>query len=295
MTSDPTSQRLFDEAFLRRLERMALVFRKSSVSNAQGERRSAQRGQSIEFSDFRPYTLGDDFRRIDWNAYARLERLFIKLFVEERDILLHLLIDNSLSMNWGEPNKLNFSLRAAAAIGYIALVGLDRVSAEALYTPSIKPTTSFLPVRGKRSTLSLFSYLQSITVATENLQTPRMQAPPGSDVVIFSDLMSDIWQPLIQRISGAGRELTLIHILSPDELLPNFEGEFRLVDSESREQVEITADYETIQRYITELKAWQNNWQTFCTRRQISYLTISSEVDLTELLFAMLPDKGVLR
>ena len=94
----------------------------------QGERRSSRRGQSVEFSDFRPYSLGDDFRRIDWNAYARLERLFIKLFVAEEDTTLHLLVDSTRSMDWGEPNKLRYAIQAAGALGYIALVGLDRVT-----------------------------------------------------------------------------------------------------------------------------------------------------------------------
>ena len=105
--------RLFDESFLRRLERLALIARHTSAGQMQGERRSPKRGQSVEFSDFRPYTTGDDFRRIDWNAYARLERFFIKLFVEEEDLAVHLLVDGSRSMNWGEPNKLAYAVRVA--------------------------------------------------------------------------------------------------------------------------------------------------------------------------------------
>jgi len=121
------SERLFSEEFLRRLERLSLVARRPSAGVMQGERRSPKRGQSVEFSDFRPYVAGDDFRRIDWNAYARLERFFIKLFVEEEDLTVHLLIDASRSMDWGEPNKLQYAARAAGALGYIALSGLDRV------------------------------------------------------------------------------------------------------------------------------------------------------------------------
>src|SRR5574338_410224 len=122
------SERLFDEAFLRRLERLALVARRASIGQTQGERRSQKRGQSVEFADFRPYVMGDDFRRIDWNAYARLERFFIKLFVEEEDLSVHLLVDTSRSMNWGQPNKLWYATRIAGALSYIALAGLDRVT-----------------------------------------------------------------------------------------------------------------------------------------------------------------------
>src|SRR5512142_989762 len=122
------SDRFFDESFLRRLERLALVARKASAGQTQGERRSPKRRQSVEFSDFRPYVAGDDFRRIDWNVYARLEKFFIKLFVEEEDLAVHLLLDNSRSMDWGEPKKLAYAARVAGALGYIALAGLDRVT-----------------------------------------------------------------------------------------------------------------------------------------------------------------------
>src|SRR5512139_2126616 len=107
------SERFFSEDFLRRLERLALLARHASAGQMQGERRSPKRGQSVEFSDFRPYVAGDDFRRIDWNAYARLERFFIKLFVEEEDLTVHMLVDTSRSMNWGEPNKLWYATRVA--------------------------------------------------------------------------------------------------------------------------------------------------------------------------------------
>jgi len=123
--------RLFDEAFLRKLERLAILSRRAMAGQLQGERRSPKRGQSVEFADFRPYAQGDDFRRIDWNAYARLERFFIKLFIEEEDLTVHLLVDTSRSMDWGQPNKLWYAVRAAGALGYVALAGLDRVTVTA--------------------------------------------------------------------------------------------------------------------------------------------------------------------
>ena len=137
-------QRLFDEAFLRRLEQLAILSRQALSGQMQGERRSAKRGQSVEFADFRPYALGDDFRRIDWNAYARLERFFIKLFVSEEDVTVHLLVDVSRSMDWGTPHKLDYALRAAGALGYVALVGLDRVTVTALGHPAPQNGAGYL-------------------------------------------------------------------------------------------------------------------------------------------------------
>jgi len=300
---------MFSESFLRRLERLALIFRNAAKSQMLGERRSSRRGQSVEFSDFRPYTLGDDFRRIDWNAYARLERLFLKLFVEEEEITLQLLIDNSLSMDWGEPNKLEYAVRAAAALGYIALVGLDRVSVSALYKQDREANIYFPPVRGKGSTLQFFSSLQTISPAARpitagNIITstiPNIKSP--GMVILFSDLMADQWQPAASLLRSLGHEISIIHILSPDEIAPELSGDFALLDSEtdsgsdmgSKSIVEITADYETLQQYRTNLTAWQEDWRRYCTARQIAYLPVSTSLPLEDLLFAWMPARGVLR
>ena len=120
---DPT---VFDEAFLRQLERLLLLMRSPVRGGLKGGRRSVKRGQSVEFADYREYTLGDDLRQLDWNVYARLERLFVKLFVEEEDVTVTLLLDASASMATGHPSKLVFAKRAAAALGYIGLASEDR-------------------------------------------------------------------------------------------------------------------------------------------------------------------------
>ncbi len=110
---------VFDETFLRKLERLEIAARKLRAGILRGERRSTKRGQSVEFADFRTYSHGDDLRRVDWNAYARFERAFIKLYHEEEDRTVHLLLDTSASMDWGEPNKLRYAKRLAAALGYV--------------------------------------------------------------------------------------------------------------------------------------------------------------------------------
>ena len=126
---DPT---VFDEAFLRQLERLLLLMRSPVRGGLKGGRRSVKRGQSVEFADYREYTHGDDLRQLDWNVYARLERLFVKLFIEEEDVTVTLLVDASASMATGRPSKLVFAKRAAAALGYIGLASEDRVAVSAL-------------------------------------------------------------------------------------------------------------------------------------------------------------------
>jgi uncharacterized protein (DUF58 family) len=300
--------RLFDESFLRRLERLALIARHASAGQMQGERRSPKRGQSVEFSDFRPYTIGDDFRRIDWNAYARLERFFIKLFVEEEDLAVHLLVDSSRSMNWGEPNKLAYAVRVAGALGYIALTGLDRVTVTALGRPAV--SGYFPPHRGKRQALALFDFLQSLeqpnssagngsfdpSVALRTYAGTRAPsgAAPGS-LVLISDLENDGWIEGLRALVSRGFEITVIHLLAPEEVNPQLDGDLKLVDSEDNSDVEITADYDLLARYRAELDGWRENLRQFCRARGILYVPLDTTMPLEDLLFAWMERQGVLR
>src|SRR5712675_3079711 len=129
--TDPTPHPpLLDPQFLHRLEQLELVSRKIFTGAIKGERRSKRKGQSVEFADYRNYVKGDDLRHLDWNLYARLDRLFIRLFMEEEDLHFYILIDNSLSMDFGTPTKLHYARQVAAALGFIGLVNLDRVKIE---------------------------------------------------------------------------------------------------------------------------------------------------------------------
>src|SRR5438270_12496037 len=122
---------LLDSQMLARLEQLELVSRKLFLGRMKGERRSPRKGQSSEFADFRPYAVGDDLRFLDWNLFARLDRLFLRLFLEEEDLHISLLLDTSLSMDFGSPTKLHYAKQVAAALGFIGLVNLDRVVVEA--------------------------------------------------------------------------------------------------------------------------------------------------------------------
>ena len=292
-----TTERLFSESYLRRLESLALVFRRLAATQTQGERRSSRRGHSVEFADFRPYALGDDIRRIDWNAYARLEKLFVKLFVEEQEITINLLIDNSPSMDWGEPNKFEYAIRTAASLGYIGLVNLDRVRVQAMYS-SGERAPSLKPVRGKRSALTLFNYLQSLAPAKpEGLIENSVVEPLKQDhgiVFVFSDLFGDHWQNLVNRVSSLGNAVALFHILSPDEIEPTLSGDFSLVDRENQAEVEVTADFETLRQYRKIFTAWQTQWQQFCAARDVAYIPVTTTIAIEELMFSTLPTQGVL-
>lgn len=308
------SDRFFDEAFLRRLERLALIARHAASGQTQGERRSPKRGQSVEFSDFRPYVMGDDFRRIDWNAYARLERFFIKLFVEEEDLAVHFLVDTSRSMDWGEPNKLQYAVRVAGALGYIALAGLDRVTVSGIGAPlsGNGSASQYFPFhRGKSQALALFDFLQSLTQprlngaghavdpalalrAYANNRTGAGGLKPGS-LVLISDLENDGWLDGLRALATRGFEVSVIHLLAPEETAPALEGDLKLIDSEDASSVEITADYDLLTRYKKGLEDWRAALHQFCTARSMAYIPLTTAMPLEDLLFAWLERQGVLK
>jgi uncharacterized protein (DUF58 family) len=302
---------MFDEAFLRRLERLAILSRRAVAGQLQGERRSAKRGQSVEFADFRPYSTGDDFRRIDWNAYARLERFFIKLFIEEEDLTVHLLIDTSRSMDWGEPNKLGYALRAAGALGYVALVGLDRVTVTAMGGAESNGhgnTSYFPPHRGKGQALALFSFLGRLNSGGRTSLAPRLAsyaaaAPQPGPLLLFSDLLDERWPDGLNALAARGFEVSVLHLLAPEEVNPGMSpwlnaaatGDFKLRDVESGAEVEITADYELLERYRRGLADWQEELRRFCGARSMVYVPVETSLPLDDLLFAWLRRRGVLK
>lgn len=310
-SDQPVSQhadRVFDEDFLRKLERLSILSRRAMAGQLQGERRSPKRGQSVEFADFRPYSPGDDFRRVDWNAYARLERFFIKLFVEEEDLLVHLLVDTSRSMDWGQPNKLRYAIRAAGALGYVALVGLDRVTVTAFGHGGNEGARYFAPRRGKGQAMPLFSFLQGLSAGGPIYLAPRLRAyaaaasSPGP-LLLFSDLLDEGWAEGLRALASRGFEVTVLHILAPDEVNPDTSswhsagqgGDFKLLDVETGAQVEITADYELFERYRQGLAGWQEELRHFCGVRGMHYVPVETSMPFEELLFSWLRQRGVLR
>src|SRR5437868_4428252 len=182
---------LLDPQFLHRLEQLELVSRKMFLGRMKGERRSKRKGQSVEFADYRNYVKDGDLRFLDWNLYARLDRLFIRLFMEEEDLHFYVLIDNSLSMDFGKPSKLHFAKQVAAALAFVGLVNLDRVVVEAF---NERLTQSLPAVRGRKSLWRVLSFLNRIEPAgpsnlRESLRTFSIKSSGKGIVVLLSDFM----------------------------------------------------------------------------------------------------------
>lgn len=295
-TPIPPQDRLFDERFLRQLDQLVLVSKQARRGQMQGERRSLKRGQSVEFADYRQYSRGDDFRLIDWNVFARLETLFLKLFVEEEDLTIHLLVDTSRSMDWGDPNKLKVARQLAGAMGYIALAGLDRVTAS---TISDK-VELFPPHRGKQQAHTLFGFLQGLktggdadlgAVLTRYAQGARNPGP----LLLISDLFDPTWQAGLRALLTRRFDITILHVLSPEELNPTVAGDLRLKDIERGHELEITVDAAMLQRYEANLMAWQAELRQWCGARGISYATLSSASPIEEIVLTLLRKQAIVR
>ena len=291
---DPT---VFDEAFLRQLERLLLLMRSPVRGGLKGGRRSVKRGQSVEFADYRDYALGDDLRQLDWNVLARLEKLFVKLFIEEEDVTITFLLDGSASMASGRPDKLQFAKRAAAALGYIGLASEDKVAVSVLGGRAARRRSS---LRGSGRVFRLLAELSAIRPTegpTDLVAAARHAAAQltGRGVVILiSDLLDPAADRVIRELASTRSELIILHVLSPDELDPPLEGDVRLVDAETGQSIDVTADLATIDAYRDRLAAWKEAFAQLAARRQATYVDLASDVPLNELVFAELRRRRVL-
>jgi uncharacterized protein (DUF58 family) len=297
MTTTPQAARLFDAAFLAKLDRLALITKRAVPGELQGERRSPKRGASVEFADFKQYVAGDDFRQIDWNLYARMERFYLKLFVAEEELTVHLLVDTSRSMDWGDPNKLLYAKRAAGAMGYIALSNLDRITLTAFGQPR---DTRMPPQRSKRGVVPLFNFLTELQPggATRFAEVCRRYAQTATNpgpLLLCSDLMDEEWQAGLQALLARRFEITVLHTLAPQEVNPQLEGDVRLVDAEGGAPVDLTADLDLIQRYQRNLESWRDEIGEYCNARGISYVPIETSYPIEDLLLNLLRRRGIVR
>jgi uncharacterized protein (DUF58 family) len=296
LLTSAVDETVFDEAFLRQLERLMLVTRSAVRGGLKGVRRSVKRGQSVEFTDYRDYSLGDDLRSLDWNVYARLEKLFIKLFVEEEDVTVHILLDASASMQGGSPDKMLFGKRAAAALAYVGLASYDRVNLAVLQG---RVARRFPAVRGTGRVFQVLSDLSGVrpapgpsdlAAATRHYAAQLTQRGP---LVLISDLFDPNVDRAISELAGSRCDVAILHTLSPEELDPPLEGDLRLVDRETSEGIDITADLGTIDEYKARLAAWQAHLETVAAKRRVAYLPTPTTLPLADLVFAELRRRRV--
>ncbi|MCH8151266.1 MAG: DUF58 domain-containing protein [Planctomycetes bacterium] len=304
VSTEPRPKRvdeLIDSELMAKLDQVDVMSRKIFAGKLQGERRSKRRGVSVEFADYRHYVHGDDLRFVDWNVYARLDRLFLKMFLEEEDLSLLIAIDASASMDWGNPNKFVFARRLAMALGYIGLVNHNRVTLYAFSREGVQPLPN---LRGRRRTREMGTWLLDLESGDESAFNDAMRhvalSRQGKGVmVILSDFMfKESYEKGLRYLAGGGYDTFCLQILSPEEIDPGkhgLAGDLRLTDIEDEDTAEVTISAALLKRYKENLDAYCGRLRDFCVRRAISHLTIDTATDLTTLLLDYLRKRGLLK
>ena len=289
---------LLSPQLLSQLERLELVSRKIFRGRMKGERRSRRKGQSVEFADFRNYVPGDDLRFIDWNLYARLEKLFLKLFLEEEDLHFYALIDASTSMDFGEPTKLQYAKQLAASLGFIGLTRADRVKIETLGSTHRRPG----PVlRGRSSMWRMVEYLDGIQPGenvplAEGIKNFCLRNQGKGILVLISDLMDKAgYEHAFRFLVAQEMDVYVIHTLCPEELNPELKGDLKLVDAEDNDIAEVTVSRPLLDRYKRTLASFIDGAREFCTRRGMNYVMASTETPVDKLVASYLRRRGLVR
>ena len=295
MTTAIRGHDLLSPEFLTQLERLTLVSRRAFRGRTRGERKSPRKGMSVEFSDYRQYGVGDDLRYVDWNIYGRLDRLYLKLFVDEEDLCLHLLLDGSASMSFGEPSKLHYATRLVAALGFVGLVNHERVGVAVLRD---RMAEGWNPTRGRGQFFSLLDFAVRLRAAgptglNEALGAYALRSREAGVAVLLSDLLDPAgYETGVKALLERRFDVHVIHVLAPEEMNPALAGDLRLTDSETGETRDMTMDGEAMAEYRRRLGDFQGRAESFCRANEVAYYRVTTDTPVEEMLLRQL--KGLL-
>jgi len=277
---------LFDSSFLSKLERLVITTKMTLADGGAGNRKSRSKGSSVEFSDYREYSIGDDFRRIDWNAYGRFEKLFIKLFMEEREAPVNIFLDTSLSMDWGSPGKSITSRRLAAALAYISLCSYDKVTLACL---SNKVDSIKMSLRGKKSFSQVLDFLENVkyegvTDMYAAISGMNMNFGRGISIII-SDLFSKgDFEETIKYLQFRKQDIYVCHVLAPQEIEPSINEGVRLIDSETGEYMDVTASPLLIKTYKKVYDQFISDIEKVCSKKGVHYMLMNTATPVEQLI-----------
>lgn len=288
---------------LRQLEQLELAVIKRSRSSTRGERQSRARGHSVEFADHRNYSRGDDLRYLDWNLYGRLDKLFVKLYEEEREVPVQLFLDASESMKFGTPRKFDTARSIAAAIGYLTIAGYDKLSfTTAPESTCPKPARQFFrSIRGKALGMRFLQNLEMIEPGGQSSigdwfnHLQHASGPRGLAIAISDFLDDQPFADALRKAAGSGFQIILIHMLSPQEITPPVQGELRMVDAETGASQEVTFGRYRLKAYQQMVQGFKDQIRENCRGCGAHYVFCQSDVELQHFLFKTLREEGVLR
>src|SRR5262245_43621805 len=286
MSTNATCE-LFDDRFLKKLEHLSFLSRRLLTGELMAERKSHKRGSGLEFADYRAYVAGDDFRHLDWKAYLRLNRLILRLFDEEQDLPIYIFVDSSKSMDFGNPSKLDYARRVAAALCYIGLANLDRVQIVS-FAGNIAGELS--SQRGKQQIFNVFRFLTNITPAGETNSKSVFLAWCSESrrrglVVVISDFFdSSGFEGGLDVLRHFRHDVFAIHIASAEEAEPQLEGDLMLVDAEDRMRREITVTPTLLSAYRAEFERHCKAVENYCGKYQLGYVRTSTGLSFEDLI-----------
>lgn len=297
-TEKAGNDELFDEEFQRRLEYLAIASRKAYSGRMRAERKSKKTGAGIEFADHREYVAGDDFRYLDVNVYQRTGRLLVRLFEEEEDLSVYIIVDTSASMGIDGGQKLRYAKRIAAALGYVALANLDRVS---ILSFQDQMDGRLAPTRGKKRIFKLFDFLRPLTANGEtkmrtSLRTFVAQNKRRGVAILISDLYDqEGFEDGINQLRYAKFEPYVLQLFDPKELEPDLHGDVRLVDHETGDYREVTITPGVLKKYRQAHERYRKTIEDFCRQKQVAYHALSTDVPFDEAILQVLRAGGLVR
>jgi uncharacterized protein (DUF58 family) len=285
-----------DAELLRSLDRLALPSRRPIVGGTAGQRRSPRPGSSVEFADFRSYVPGDDFRRIDWNAYARLDRLVLRLYAGEEDVCVTCWVDTSASMEWGRPLKSRCARAIAGALVYCALTSYDRAAVIG-FADTIVTRSGVM--RGRVAAARLWTLLDSMPAAGATdfgvLARAARRLPRGSSVIVSDFLTESDPARAVAALREARQDVVLVQVLAPQELVPEVRGDVRLRDVETGTTVEVTATGAVLDAYRAALDEHTQRLRHVAAAHGASFTQVDTGMPLRDIMLGRLRRDGVLR
>jgi len=299
-----TKQDIFSADFIRKLEQLRFVIRKSLFSGTIGERVMKQKGGRMEFAGHRDYTPGDETRYLDWNAFARLGKLYIKEFSSEQTLPLYLMLDISQSMSGPtEPkqaSKIDYGRQIAAALGYVGLVASQTVR---LWAFNQRDFIASKPLHSDKQLFEMLTYLKGLkasgqTNLPEGLARLDRAVTRKGFVIIISDLFeteSESSRKILQRLNKKGFIINIMHISAGADEMPQLSGLYRLRDSESAEEQTVWLDDQTIEIYRHTFLGFSEDWNKFCLKHDMKYFYLDTIVPIEDVIFRMLKKRELLK
>ena len=292
-----------NDAFFSRLETLALELRPDLAGFFGGKHKVSTYGQTVEFADYREYQLGDDIRRIDWNLYSRFEKYFLKLFTDERQMHTQVFVDCSASMGKDNPEKANYAVAIAAALGYLSVHNMDKVSFKLV--KGEKSEDPFGTIVGKRAFFNAISTLEDMTFdGTTDLReavinTPNMGTNDGLTVLISDFFSDEDWKKAVDYLCYKKRQVLLIQVLTPEEVDPSYTGRVHLIDIEAESveddrNMKIKIDRASQAAYQQAMADIREELKTFCHSRGVDYVQLCTDQPVEKALFKELLKVGIM-